>query len=89
MATATHQLRASYAFMERNANLVKRYWSWELVWLAYSIANALSVSFIGLGMEAIERRSRPTSTAATWPSISSSAPWSGTFSRSSSTGSPT
>ena len=53
MSTVTHQLRASYAFMERNANLVKRYWSWELVWLTYSIANALSVSFIGLGMEQI------------------------------------
>lgn len=53
MTTAIHQLRASYAFMERNANLVKRYWSWEIVWLAYSIANALSVSFIGLGMERI------------------------------------
>lgn len=36
--------------MERNANLVKRYWSWELVWLVYSIANSLSVSYIGLGM---------------------------------------
>ena len=46
-----HQIRASYAFMERNANLVKRYWSWELVWIVYSIANSLSVSFIGLGME--------------------------------------
>ncbi|MCO6451522.1 MAG: ABC transporter permease [Caldilineales bacterium] len=53
MSTLTHQLRASYAFMERNANLVKRYWSWEIVWLTYSIANALSVSFIGLGMEQI------------------------------------
>jgi ABC-2 type transport system permease protein len=37
--------------MERNANLIKRYWSWELVWLTYSIANSLSVSYIGLGME--------------------------------------
>ena len=46
-----HQLRASYAFIERNANLVKRYWTWELVWMVYSIANSLSVSFIGLGME--------------------------------------
>ncbi len=53
MSTAIHQLRATYAFVERNANLVKRYWTWELVWLAYSIANSLSVSFIGLGMEAI------------------------------------
>jgi len=37
--------------MERNALLVKRYLSWEVVWLVYSIANSLSVSFIGMGME--------------------------------------
>jgi ABC-2 type transport system permease protein len=43
--------RASFAFVERNWNLVRRYWAWELVWLAYSIANSLSVSYIGLGME--------------------------------------
>ncbi|HSG14991.1 MAG TPA: ABC transporter permease [Anaerolineae bacterium] len=45
--------RASFAFVERNWNLVKRYWAWELVWLAYSIANSLSVSYIGLGMEVL------------------------------------
>jgi ABC-2 type transport system permease protein len=39
--------------MERNMNLVKRYWAWEVVWMVYSIANSLSVSYIGLGMEAI------------------------------------
>jgi ABC-2 type transport system permease protein len=39
--------------VERNWNLVKRYWAWELVWLAYSIANSLSVSYIGLGMEVL------------------------------------
>jgi len=50
-AVILHELQATYAFMERNANLVKRYWTWELVWLTYSIANSLSVSFIGLGME--------------------------------------
>jgi ABC-2 type transport system permease protein len=50
MSTAIHQLRASYAFAERNWNLVRRYWAWELVWLVYSIANSLSVSYIGLGM---------------------------------------
>jgi len=43
--------RASFAFVERNWNLVKRYWAWEVVWLVYSIANSLSVSYIGLGME--------------------------------------
>jgi len=53
MSTITSEIRATYAFMERNANLVKRYWSWELVWITYSIANSLSVSFIGLGMEKI------------------------------------
>lgn len=52
-AAVLNQIRASYAFMERNAHLVKRYWSWEVVWLAYSIANSLSVSYIGLGMEHI------------------------------------
>jgi len=50
MAAATHNIRASYAFVERNMNLVKRYWAWELVWLAYSLATSLAVSYIGLGM---------------------------------------
>jgi ABC-2 type transport system permease protein len=53
MATLTHQFRASYAFVERNINLVRRYWTWELVWMVYSIADSMSVSFIGLGMEKI------------------------------------
>ena len=53
MTTATKNLQATYAFVERNANLVKRYWAWELVWMTYSIANSLSVSFIGMGMEAL------------------------------------
>lgn len=53
MTTLTHEFKATYAFIERNANLIKRYWSWELVWLVYSIANSLSVSFIGLGMEVL------------------------------------
>jgi ABC-2 type transport system permease protein len=51
MSTLSHEFRATYAFMERNANLIKRYWSWELVWLTYSIAESLSVSYIGLGVE--------------------------------------
>lgn len=51
--TTARNLQATYAFMERNANLVKRYWAWELVWMTYSIANSLSVSFIGLGMEVL------------------------------------
>ncbi len=53
MAAFINEFRATYAFVERNYHLVKRYWSWELVWLVYSIANSLSVSYIGLGMERI------------------------------------
>jgi ABC-2 type transport system permease protein len=41
------ELRASYAFVERNFNLVKRYWGWEVVWLVYSVVNALAITFIG------------------------------------------
>lgn len=53
MTAMTQQFRASYAFFERNINLIKRYWSWEIVWLVYSTADCLSVSFIGLGMQQI------------------------------------
>lgn len=41
------ELRGSYAFVERNINLIKRYWAWEVVWLVYAIVNALSITFIG------------------------------------------
>jgi outer membrane protein TolC len=32
VSLAVHELRASYAFIERNMNLVKRYWGWEVVY---------------------------------------------------------
>src|SRR5215213_2516170 len=47
------ELRAAYAFVERNMNLIKRYWAWELVWLAYSVVNALSITFIGKGSASV------------------------------------
>lgn len=50
MSAIAHEVRASYAFMERNFHLVKRYWSWEIVWLAYSTANCLAIGYIGVGM---------------------------------------
>jgi ABC-2 type transport system permease protein len=53
MSTITYEFKASYAFIERNFNIVKRYWAWELVWLIYGIVNSLSVSFIGVGMGAL------------------------------------
>lgn len=60
MAALTMQLRASFAFVERNFNLIKRYWGWEVVWLIYSTAESLSVSFIGLGMGALSQGGQPT-----------------------------
>lgn len=52
------EMRQSYAFVARNFNLVKRYWGWEVVWLAYSIANSLSVTFIGAGAGEITGQSQ-------------------------------
>jgi ABC-2 type transport system permease protein len=51
MTTAIAEIKASYAFIERNFNIVKRYWAWELVWLVYTVANSLAVSYIGVGVE--------------------------------------
>jgi ABC-2 type transport system permease protein len=48
MALMTRELKASFAFVERNFNLTKRYWGWEIAWLVYSVAGALAVSLIGV-----------------------------------------
>src|SRR6266550_1956594 len=49
MFTVAHELKASYAFIERNFFLSRRYWGWELAFLLYSAAGALSISLIGVG----------------------------------------
>jgi len=41
------EMRASYAFIERNLFLTRRYWGWEVAFLVYSVAGALSISLIG------------------------------------------
>jgi len=47
MATLAHEVKASYAFIERNFFLSRRYWGWEIAFLVYSAAGALSISLIG------------------------------------------
>jgi ABC-2 type transport system permease protein len=47
MSAASRELGASFAFIERNFNLSRRYWGWELAFLVYAIAGALAISFIG------------------------------------------
>jgi ABC-2 type transport system permease protein len=41
-----------YAFIERQTNLWKRYWAWELVWLVYGAVNTLAVTFIAKQVDA-------------------------------------
>jgi ABC-2 type transport system permease protein len=47
MTALTYELKASYAFIERNFFLSRRYWGWEIAFLVYSAAGALSISLIG------------------------------------------
>ena len=35
-----------WAFFERQTNLWKRYWAWEVVWLLYGVVNTLAITFI-------------------------------------------
>ena len=45
------ELVATLGFIQRNYYLTKRYILWELVWLGYTTANAMSIGFIGVGVE--------------------------------------
>lgn len=35
-----------WAFVERQTNLWKRYWLWEVVWVIYGVVNTLAITFI-------------------------------------------
>ncbi len=47
MTIVARELKTSYAFIERNFFLTRRYWGWEVAFLVYSVAGALSISLIG------------------------------------------
>jgi ABC-2 type transport system permease protein len=49
------EVRASYAFVERNMNLVKRYWGWEIAFFLYTISSSLSVIYIGEAQDPARR----------------------------------
>ena len=40
------QVRLGWAFVERQTNLWKRHWAWEVVWLVYGVVNTLAITFI-------------------------------------------
>lgn len=48
LASLWHDAKASLAFVERNFNLVKRYFAWEVVFLFYAIVNTLTIGLIGV-----------------------------------------
>jgi ABC-2 type transport system permease protein len=44
--TVRRQARLGWAFVERQTNLWKRHWAWEIVWLVYGVVNTLAITFI-------------------------------------------
>src|SRR5947209_17172063 len=40
------QMTLGWAFVERQTNLWKRHWAWEIVWLVYGVVNTLAITFI-------------------------------------------
>ena len=53
LAVISRDLNTAYAFFERNWNLTRRYLGWEVVWLVYSLVNALTILFIAAATERI------------------------------------
>ena len=45
------EIKKGYAFIYRQLRMYVRFYMWELVWLVYTVALALSVGFIGAGMQ--------------------------------------
>ena len=43
--TVWREVKASYAFVERNVHLSKRYWGWEVAFLVYTIAQSMAVVY--------------------------------------------
>ncbi len=63
IVTAQRQrhLNTAYAFFERNWNLTRRYLGWEVVWVVYSLVNALTILFIAEATQRITGQAVDTS----------------------------
>ena len=55
IATAALRLQAGalYGFIERQKNLYKRYWAWEVVWFVYSLVGVLSIGYLASGLTSL------------------------------------
>jgi len=47
----SRELIASFAFVDRNFSLVKRYIGWEIVFLCYSVINTITIGLIMVGRD--------------------------------------
>ncbi len=50
MTSLRGETHAFVGFMERQKNLIKRYWLWEAVWLVYSLVSVLSIGYLAAGL---------------------------------------
>ena len=47
------EMVAVWGYVQRNYFLTKRYFMWELVWLTFTTVNAMSITFIGAGVDQV------------------------------------
>src|SRR5215467_3321064 len=50
MLTLRREAHGFVGFVERQKNLIKRYWLWEVVWLIYSLVSVLSIGYLAAGL---------------------------------------
>lgn len=53
-ATLHREAQAFVGFVERQKNLIKRYWLWEVVWLIYSLVSVLSIGYLAAGLGSLD-----------------------------------
>lgn len=47
------EANAFVGFLERQKNLYKRYWAWEVVWVLYTLVTTLSIGYLASGLDTI------------------------------------
>jgi ABC-2 type transport system permease protein len=45
------QATATWGFFQRQYNLYKRYWVWEVVWFVYALVSTLSIGYLTAGLD--------------------------------------
>jgi len=50
------QTRALYGLLERQKNLVRRYWAWEVAYLVYTLVSVLSIGYLAAGLSTVSGR---------------------------------